>query len=115
MDAKKEQENKYITQAKLALRWQISEWAIWSMRRRGDLPPALRVCRRLRWRLSVIEEWEEKHTQEAKEFDPVLCERAARALAARGQKPVKVKVEAKRGRPTKAALIEQRSTVVGEA
>jgi len=106
----------FITQFQLAGRWELSEWAIWSMRRRGELPPALRVCRRLRWRLSVIEEWEEKHTREAEEFDPVLCERAARALEARGRTPVTVALtKKKRGRPTKAKQIEQRCRAGGEA
>jgi len=115
MDTKKEQENKYITQAELAERWKLSEWAIWSMRRRGELPAALRICRRLRWRLSVIEDWEMKQTIPASEFDPVLCERAAKAVKARGQKQVKVEAERTRGRPTKVALIEQRRTAGGEA
>jgi len=104
----------FITQSQLSERWQISEWAIWSMRRRGVLPPALRICRRLRWRLSEIEEWEGANTTASSEFDPVLCERASKAVKARGHVSVKVSQgEKKRGRPTKAEQIEQRCRAGG--
>jgi predicted DNA-binding transcriptional regulator AlpA len=47
-----------LTTEELALRWRTTEQAIYAARHRGHCPPALRVGRRLLWRLKDVEAWE---------------------------------------------------------
>jgi predicted DNA-binding transcriptional regulator AlpA len=47
-----------LTTEELALRWRTTEQAVYAARHRGNCPPALRVGRRLLWRLRDIEAWE---------------------------------------------------------
>lgn len=48
-----------LTTADLARRWQTSEQAVYAARHRGDCPMAVRVGKRLLWRIRDVEAWEE--------------------------------------------------------
>jgi len=103
-----------LNQTQLAEILGVTEWTIWSLRRRNLLPPAIRVGKSLRWRACIVEKWILDNERPANEFDAELCERAEKAVASRSQKskpqpkPEKTKKPARRGRPTKAEQIAKR-------
>ena len=47
-----------LTVADLARRWRTTPQGIYSARHRGECPPALRIGRRVLWRLRDVEVWE---------------------------------------------------------
>lgn len=51
-----------ITTEELAERWRTTPNGVHCMRYRGEAPPAIRVGRRVLWRLSDVTEWERKRT-----------------------------------------------------
>jgi len=102
-----------LKQSDLANLLQVSEWTIWAMRRRNELPPATRIGRYLRWDQDVITAWQNEREKPSEEFDPAFCERSAKAVRAR--KKIKGKASDRsakkipnRGRPTKAEQVEGR-------
>ena len=98
-----------LSQAQLAEILGVTEWTIWSMRRRNLLPPAVMVGKSLRWRACVVEQWILDNERPSNEFDAELCERAEKAVAGRSQKkPKPNKTQKRRGRPTKAEQIAKR-------
>jgi len=107
------QSNRLLTQAALAEWLCVSEWQIWALRRRNELPPAVRVGKALRWREETIRAWLANNEKPSGEFDSVLCARAEKAAAARNQGS-KEKLEKgceprkKRGRPRKEVVVEGR-------
>jgi len=112
------QTDELLTYDELGELLRLKKTAMAAAKRRGDLPPAIRIGRKnLRWRKATVEawlrEWEEPVT-----IDPVFAERAARAVAARRAK-AKLQHEQptpdparqtgrRRGRPTKAEEIKRR-------
>jgi predicted DNA-binding transcriptional regulator AlpA len=96
-----------ITQAELAEWLQVSEWTIWAMRRRGELPAAVRVGRMLRWRIGTLEKWLRDNERPASEFDAVFCERAQKC--SQGRNKSKKRTGKPRGRPTKREQVEGKS------
>jgi predicted DNA-binding transcriptional regulator AlpA len=52
-----------ITTAELADRWRTTEQAIYAARYRGACPRAIRVGRRLLFRLEDVEAWEESRAE----------------------------------------------------
>ncbi len=50
-----------LTTTDLARRWQTTEQAVYSARHRGDCPKAVRIGKRLLWRIMDVEAWEESH------------------------------------------------------
>jgi len=88
---------------------QVTKHTIWQMRRRGELPPAIRVGRYLRWRPEVVEQYLRDAEKPANEFDPVLCARAEKAAV--GRNPAVEKTSnhplIRRGRPTKKESVER--------
>lgn len=54
-----------LTTADLARRWQTTEQAVYSARHRGDCPKAVRIGKRLLWRIMDVEAWEESHLDDA--------------------------------------------------
>ena len=53
-----------LTPADLQARYQLpSVDAVYTMRYRGELPPAIKVGRSLRWRLSTVEKWEQRNEE----------------------------------------------------
>jgi len=72
--------------------------------RAGELPPAVQIGRRKRWRISTIEKWLEDRESTAHP-DPIYRHRAEKAVAARIEKTAK-----KTGRPTKKEKIEGRKS-----
>lgn len=54
-----------LTTADLARRWQTTEQAVYSARHRGDCPKAVRIGKRLLWRMMDVEAWEESHLDDA--------------------------------------------------
>jgi len=89
----------------------VTEWTIWSMRRRHLLPPAIKVGKSLRWRESTVATWIQENEKPSYQFDAELCLRAEKAAAGRGQNLKKLKVESAKkikGRPTKAEQIAKR-------
>jgi len=102
-------DKKLITQSDLAERLQVSEWMIWAMRKRGELPPAVRVGRMLRWQTSTIDKWLEDSEMSASEFDPVLSKRAEICVRSRNLKKKTGKKQTRAGRPTKKEQVEGRS------
>ena len=57
--------DRLLTTADLAHRWRTTEQAVYSARHRGDCPPAVRVGKRLLWRLVDVEAWEDAHVEHA--------------------------------------------------
>jgi predicted DNA-binding transcriptional regulator AlpA len=49
-----------ITLQQLAERLQVTPKVIYGLRYRGEAPPAIKVGRELRWRLSDVADWEER-------------------------------------------------------
>jgi predicted DNA-binding transcriptional regulator AlpA len=56
----------YVSTEELAERWRTTAAGVLMQRHRGALPAALRVGRRVLWRLEDIEAWE----QERRNCDP---------------------------------------------
>lgn len=52
-----------ITTAELADRWRTTEQAIYAARYRGACPRAVRVGRRLLFRLDDVQAWEDSRTE----------------------------------------------------
>ena len=52
-------DERLLTTADLALRWQTTEQAVYAARHRGDCPGATKVGKRLLWRLRDVEAWED--------------------------------------------------------
>jgi len=97
-----------LNQAQLAKILGVTEWSVWSMRKKGILPPAVKVGRNLRWQESTIEKWIQENETPSHEIDPVLSNRGEKAAAARGHwaKKPKSQTAKKMGRPTKKSKIE---------
>jgi excisionase family DNA binding protein len=55
------EDGKVLMVADLMERWSLTSWAVYDLVRRGKIP-ALRIGRRLRFRLADIERYEEQHT-----------------------------------------------------
>jgi excisionase family DNA binding protein len=56
-------QDQLLTVADLARLFQVSKQAVYDMRYRGDLPPAVRIGRQnIRWRLADVEAWLESQT-----------------------------------------------------
>jgi len=99
-----------VSQKELAQFLRVSEWTIWNMRRKGLLPAAIRTQKSLRWRLESIQDWIKEKEKADAQFDPIVCERAAKARAARKIQSKKIEsdsIEKKRGRPKKAETVEK--------
>jgi len=97
-----------LNQSQLAEILGVTEWTIWSMRKRKLLPPAVRIGKNLRWRESTIVNWIQENETPSHQIDPVLSNRAEKAAAGRGQSLNKPKKQPgkKIGRPTKKSKIE---------
>jgi predicted DNA-binding transcriptional regulator AlpA len=54
----------HLRVADLAGRWQCRPAVIYGMRYRGEGPPAIRIGRELRFRLSDVHAWEREHLEE---------------------------------------------------
>ena len=52
-----------LTTADLAKRWRTTEQAVYAARHRGDCPRAVRLGKRLLWRLQDVEAWEEARAE----------------------------------------------------
>jgi len=112
------QTDELLTYEELGELLRLKKTAMAAAKRRGDLPPAIRIGRKnLRWRKATVEAWL-KEREAPVTIDPVFAERAARAVAAR---QTKAKLQHKqpapnparqtgrrRGRPTKAEEVERR-------
>jgi len=108
----KTKQDALLTQTDLSDLLQISVWTLWSWRRKGLLPPAVRIGNSLRWRKKTVESWLDEHEVEAAEFDSARSYQAEKASAAR-KAPKKEKSygeKKRRGRPSKIQLIEARKT-----
>jgi len=99
-----------LSQSDLANVLGVTEWTIWAMRKRGELPAAVRIGRQVKWRPEVIEKWLIQKEKPASEFDVVFSDRAQKAAASRGQSQninnAKKQPAKKIGRPTKKSKIE---------
>jgi len=111
------QTDELLTYDELGELLRLKKTAMAAVKRRGDLPPAIRIGRKnLRWRRVTVEAWL-KEREEPVTIDPVFAERAAKAVAARQAKK-KLRQEQpaskagqkghRRGRPTKAEQVEGR-------
>lgn len=112
------QTDKLLTYEELGELLRLKKTAMAAAKRRGDLPPAIRIGRKnLRWRRQTVEAWL-KEREAPVTIDPVFAERPARAVAARRAK-AKLQHEqptpnparqrgCRCGRPTKAEEIRQR-------
>lgn len=49
-----------LTTADLARRWRTTEQAVYGARYRGNCPSAIRIGKRLLWRLADVEAWEQE-------------------------------------------------------
>jgi predicted DNA-binding transcriptional regulator AlpA len=56
---------KYLTLAQLAERWNVDVRVIYGLRYRHEGPPALRIGRELRFRLCDVETWEGVRREES--------------------------------------------------
>jgi len=111
------QTDELLTYEELGELLRLKKTAMAAAKRRGDLPPAIRIGRKnLRWRRATVEAWL-KEREEPVTIDPVFAERAAKAVAARqaknrsGQgepKSGREQTARRRGRPTKAEEVERR-------
>jgi hypothetical protein len=54
----------WLTVDELAERWHVTPGAIHQRRCRGDMPPGMRVGRRVLWRLDVVEQFEDSFTEQ---------------------------------------------------
>jgi len=111
------QTDELLTYDELGELLRLKKTAMAAAKRRGDLPPAIRIGRKnLRWRKATVEAWL-KEWEEPVTIDPVFAERSAKAVAARR---VKAKLQneqptpdpaqqtgRRRGRPTKAEEIRR--------
>jgi len=80
------QTDELLTYEELGELLRLKKTAIAAAKRRGDLPPAIRIGRKnLRWRRSTVEAWLEQR-EEPVTIDPVFAERSAKAVAARQAK-----------------------------
>lgn len=55
-----------LTTVDLANRWHTTEQAIYAARYRGECPPAIRVGRRLLFRIGDVISWEDRRMEEAR-------------------------------------------------
>jgi predicted DNA-binding transcriptional regulator AlpA len=55
----------FLSVADLSKRWNQKPQVIYGLRHRGEAPPAIRIGRELRWRLSDIEAWENARLENA--------------------------------------------------
>jgi len=111
------QTDELLTYDELGELLRLKKTAMAAAKRRGDLPPAIRIGRKnLRWRRTTVEAWLEQR-EEPVTIDPVFAERSARAVAARQAKNKPRQGQAasnmrqtgrRRGRPTKAEEVERR-------
>jgi len=112
------QTDELITYEELGELLRLKKTAMAAAKRRGDLPPAIRIGRKnLRWRRATVEAWL-REREEPVTIDPVFAERSARAVAARRAKAKLQHEQAtlnparqtgrRRGRPTKAEEVERR-------
>lgn len=51
----------YLDVGALAARWSTKPKVIYGLRYRGEAPPAIRVGRELRFRVTDVEAWESQH------------------------------------------------------
>jgi len=113
------QTDELLTYDELGELLRLKKTAMAAAKRRGDLPPAIRIGRKnLRWRRQTVQTW--LADQEAPvTIDPVFAERSAKAVAARKAKPKPQQqgesapngsrqTDRRRGRPTKAEQVEGR-------
>jgi len=101
-----------LNQTQLAEILGVTEWTVWSLRRRKLLPPAIKLGSSLRWQESTIMHWIQTSEAPCHQIDPILSNRAERAAAGRGQK-IKNQKELptkKIGRPSKKEQIEGRKS-----
>jgi len=112
------QTDELLTYEELGELLKLKKTAMAAAKRRGDLPPAIRIGRKnLRWRRQTVEAWLEQR-EEPVAIDPVFAERSAKAVAARKakaksqqQKPepeIGQQAVRRRGRPTKAEEVARR-------
>jgi len=86
----------------------LKKTAMAAAKRRGDLPPAIRIGRKnLRWRRQTVQAWLEQR-EEPVTVDPVFAERSAKAVAARQAKS-RPPQAGRRGRLTKAEEVKRRT------
>jgi len=111
------QTDELLTYDELGELLRLKKTAMAAAKRRGDLPPAIRIGRKnLRWRRQTVQTW--LADQEAPvTIDPVFAERSAKAVAARQAKNKSRQGQAasnegqagrRRGRPTKVEEVERR-------
>jgi len=112
------QTDELLTYEELGELLRLKKTAMAAAKRRGDLPPAIRIGRKnLRWRRATVEAWL-KEREAPVAIDPVFAERSAKAVAARLAKaklqheqptPNPARQSGRRcGRPTKAEEVERR-------
>lgn len=53
-------QDQLLTTADLARRWRTTEQAVYGARYRGNCPNAIRIGKRLLWRLVDVEAWEQE-------------------------------------------------------
>lgn len=53
-------QDQLLTTADLARRWRTTEQAVYGARYRGNCPNAIRIGKRLLWRLADVEVWEQE-------------------------------------------------------
>lgn len=53
-------QDRLLTTADLARRWRTTEQAVYGARYRGNCPNAIRIGKRLLWRLADVEAWEQE-------------------------------------------------------
>jgi predicted DNA-binding transcriptional regulator AlpA len=103
------QTDELLTYEELGELLRLKKTAMAAAKRRGDLPPAIRIGRKnLRWRRQTIQAWLEEQERPVV-IDPVFAERSAKAVAARHTKTVTPHAGRRRGRPTKAEQVERRA------
>ncbi len=80
------QTDELLTYEELGELLRLKKTAMAAAKRRGDLPPAIRIGRKnLRWRRATVEAWL-REREAPVTIDPVFAERSARAVAARRAK-----------------------------
>jgi len=102
------QTDELLTYDELGELLRLKKTAMAAAKRRGDLPPAIRIGRKnLRWRRQTVQAWLEQREAPVT-IDPVFAERSAKAVAARQAKSRPPQTGRRRGRPTKAEQVEGR-------
>jgi len=102
------QTDELLTYEELGELLRLKKTAMAAAKRRGDLPPAIRIGRKnLRWRRQTVLVWLEQREAPVT-IDPVFAERSAKAVAARQAKSKPQQKVPRRGRLTKAEEVEWR-------